>query len=313
MCAAFALTEKRACIGMKTLLHGACMNLKGGPDDRSPLLMIFSEYHRHSRGPEIERQRPLQVRPTRCLTTMIKSGVRRRYMYNDRSFLIHCHCQIFAPLLTISLSEQLDLQLTDPSAKQQSTIIMPSQHPQISDLPSITTYLTGHDDSGKAIVEATRPANWTVYDNKEMAFNVAYTTSQFPANLNDNADIKTYDKVLSSGRLGLVNPHGTVCRTVDFAPGFECMMHRTQSLDYGIVIQGEIELVLDSGERQLMGPGDIAVQRATMHSWKNPSQDKWARMTFVLQDCEKLVVGGEVMKEDHGRGTDGLPMSGNDS
>ncbi|THW81538.1 hypothetical protein D6D15_10604 [Aureobasidium pullulans] len=220
------------------------------------------------RGPEIERQRPLQVRPTRCLTTMIKSG---------------------------------------------DTIIMPSQQPQVSDLPSITTYLTGHDDSGKAIVEACRPANWTVYDNKEMAFNVAYTTSQFPANLNDNADIKTYDKVLSSGKLGLVNPHGTVCRTVDFAPGFECMMHRTQSLDYGIVIHGEIELVLDSGERQLMGPGDIAVQRATMHSWKNPSSDKWARMTFVLQDCEKLVVGGEVMKEDHGRGTDGLPMSGNDS
>ncbi|KEQ85615.1 hypothetical protein M438DRAFT_405024 [Aureobasidium pullulans EXF-150] len=190
---------------------------------------------------------------------------------------------------------------------------MPSQQPQISDLPSITTYLTGHNDTGKAIVEATRPANWTVYDNKEMAFNVAYTTSQFPADLNDNADIKTYDHVLSSGKLGLVNPHGTVCRTVDFAPGFECMMHRTQSLDYGIVIQGEIELVLDSGERQLMGPGDIAVQRATMHSWRNPSSDKWARMTFVLQDCEKLVVGGEVMKEDHGRGTDGLPMSGNDS
>ncbi|KAI4745508.1 hypothetical protein E4T50_04158 [Aureobasidium sp. EXF-12298] len=182
---------------------------------------------------------------------------------------------------------------------------MPSQQSQISDLPAITTYLTGHNESGKAIVEQSRPANWTVYDNKEMAFNVAYTTSQFPANLNENSDIKAFDRVTSSGKLGLVNPH------VDFAPGFECMMHRTQSLDYGIVIAGEIELVLDSGERQTMRPGDIAVQRATMHSWKNASESKWARMTFVLQDCEKLVVGGEVLGEDHGRGTEGLPMSGN--
>ncbi|KAI4760980.1 hypothetical protein E4T52_04342 [Aureobasidium sp. EXF-3400] len=80
---------------------------------------------------------------------------------------------------------------------------MSSQQPQISDLPSITTYLTGHNNSNKAIIEESRPANWTVYDNKEMAFNVAYTTSQFPANLNDNTDIKTHDKVTSSGKLGL--------------------------------------------------------------------------------------------------------------
>ncbi|KAI4851431.1 hypothetical protein E4T44_02138 [Aureobasidium sp. EXF-8845] len=180
---------------------------------------------------------------------------------------------------------------------------MSSKQSQISDLPAITTYLTGHNkNTGKAIVEQNRPANWTVYDNKEMAFNVAYTTSQFPPNLNDNTDISAHDTITSSGKLGLVNPHGTVCRTVDFAPGFEY---------YGIVIAGEIELVLDSGERQMMGPGDIAVQRATMHSWKNPSETKWARMTFVLQDCEKLVVGGEVLGEDHGRGTEGLPMSGN--
>jgi hypothetical protein len=91
---------------------------------------------------------------------------------------------------------------------------MSSQQAQISDLPAITTYLTGHNTSNKAIIEQTRPANWTVYDNKEMAFNVAYTTSQFPANLNNNTDISHHDKITSSGKLGLVNPNGTVsyCR-----------------------------------------------------------------------------------------------------
>lgn len=90
------------------------------------------------------------------------------------------------------------------------------------------------------------------------------------------------------------------------------MMHRTQSLDYGIVLEGEIELVLDSGDTQLMGRGDVAVQRATMHAWRNPSKTEWARMIFVLQDCKSLTVAGQNMKEDLGRGTVGLPPSGND-
>ena len=194
-----------------------------------------------------------------------------------------------------------------------SSLIMPShQEKSVSNLRDVTTYLTGHDKSGKAIVESNRPGSWTIYDDQKMGFNVIYTTSEFPANLNNNADIKTHDAVTSSGKLGLVNPKGTVCRMVDFAPGFDCMMHRTQSLDYGIVVAGSIELVLDSGETQLMKPGDVAVQRATMHAWRNPSKDQWARMVFVLQDCQKLVLDGQVLKEDLGRGTEGLPSSGND-
>ena len=51
-----------------------------------------------------------------------------------------------------------------------------------------------------------------------------------------------------SGKLGLVNPKGTVCRVVDFAPGYECMMHRTQSLDFGVVLEGKVEMLLDSGD-----------------------------------------------------------------
>ncbi|KIX04859.1 uncharacterized protein Z518_05730 [Rhinocladiella mackenziei CBS 650.93] len=180
-------------------------------------------------------------------------------------------------------------------------------------LPGLTTHITGHNSTGKAIVQESRPGNWTIYDEKLMAFNVVYTTSQFPANLNGDSDLKAHDQVMSGGKLGLVNPHGTVCRVVDFAPGFESIMHRTQSLDYGIVLEGSVELILDSGERKLMQRGDVAVQRATMHAWKNPSDTDWARMIFVLQDCEKLEVGGTVLKEDLGRGLEGLPPSGNDA
>jgi quercetin dioxygenase-like cupin family protein len=90
------------------------------------------------------------------------------------------------------------------------------------------------------------------------------------------------------------------------------MMHRTQSLDYGVVLEGSIELLLDSEQTKLMHRGDVAVQRATMHAWRNPSKTEWARMLFVLQDCQELTLGGKPLKEDLGRGTKGLPPSGND-
>ena len=50
-----------------------------------------------------------------------------------------------------------------------------------------------------------------------------------------------------------------------------------------------------------------------MHSWKNTHETEWARMIFVLQDCEKLEIGGKALKEDLGRGVEGLPSSGNDA
>ena len=112
--------------------------------------------------------------------------------------------------------------------------------------------------------------------------------------------------------MGLVSGGGTVLRFVDFAPGYERMMHRTQSVDYGIVLEGTIESKLDSGEVTLMGRGDVMVQRATMHAWRNPSETEWARMIFCLQDCKPLMVGGQRFKEDLGRGTEGVPSSGND-
>ena len=58
-------------------------------------------------------------------------------------------------------------------------------------------------------------------------------------------------------------------------------MHRTMSLDYGVVLQGEVELLLDSGEVRLLAAGDVAVQRGTMHAWRNSSDPVVARMLFV--------------------------------
>jgi quercetin dioxygenase-like cupin family protein len=70
-------------------------------------------------------------------------------------------------------------------------------------------------------------------------------------------------------------------------------MHRTVSLDYGCVLEGEVELLLDSGEKRTMKRGDVAIQRGTMHQWINHSKIEWTRMLFVLQGSKPLSIAGE--------------------
>jgi len=59
-------------------------------------------------------------------------------------------------------------------------------------------------------------------------------------------------------------------------------MHRTETIDYGIVLSGEVYLVVEDGET-LLRPGDVVVQRGTNHAWHNRS-DQPSRMAFVLID-----------------------------
>jgi quercetin dioxygenase-like cupin family protein len=60
-------------------------------------------------------------------------------------------------------------------------------------------------------------------------------------------------------------------------------MHRTESIDYGIVLEGAIVLSLDDGSETLLRPGDVVVQRGTDHAWENRT-DEATRMVFVLVD-----------------------------
>ncbi len=76
--------------------------------------------------------------------------------------------------------------------------------------------------------------------------------------------------------------NGTKIRVNEFPPGVVSPMHRTQSVDYGIVLEGEVVLVLDDSETTL-GPGDVVVQRGTAHRWENRS-GRTARMAFILID-----------------------------
>lgn len=75
-------------------------------------------------------------------------------------------------------------------------------------------------------------------------------------------------------------------------------MHRTVSLDYGVVVEGDIDLVLDSGACRHLHRGDVTVQRGTAHSFRNRSSTEWCRMLFVFLPMEKLKIEGKELEAE---------------
>lgn len=143
--------------------------------------------------------------------------------------------------------------------------------------------VTGHNADAQAIILADGIIAAEPVRDGSAHFAKLWTTATSPADNDDASDGAKRDS-------GLTLKGGTVLRYVDFAPGSRSPMHRTNSLDYGIVLRGRMEMELDSGERVGLGPEDVVVQRGTIHAWINPGPD-WARMAFVLIDATPAMAG----------------------
>ncbi|KAF2642578.1 hypothetical protein P280DRAFT_467907 [Massarina eburnea CBS 473.64] len=177
-----------------------------------------------------------------------------------------------------------------------------------SPLPKIHRFITAHDEEGKAIFSNKLDEESKLVPNSDgIAFALSYTTKGFPVSLDDDDDIDVYEGYLKEAP-GLVVSGGTVLRHVDIPPNTACAMHRTVSLDYGCVLEGEVDLLLDSGEVRKMHRGDVAIQRGTMHQWINRSEKEWTRMLFVLQESKPLKVAGTTFGE-HLAGMPGVRSS----
>ncbi|KAL4863673.1 hypothetical protein BDV12DRAFT_201864 [Aspergillus spectabilis] len=119
------------------------------------------------------------------------------------------------------------------------------------------------------------------------AFNVHYTTDSVPVEFAHDEDLTAFYEQRTPIPIALRN--GSVLRMVDLAPGGQSPMHATNSLGYGVVIEGEVVLILealDNGPRRTLKVGDVSVQRGTSHAWRNGSSTEWARMLYVLLDAE---------------------------
>ena len=179
-------------------------------------------------------------------------------------------------------------------------------------MTQIRRVVTGHDASGKAVVLSDGPVP-TVHSNPirpgQLSFEV-WKTHAMPV------PIDAVQPEPTAGTRSLQPPpHGTLFRISVVPPeseetrkltpeqarelfvksgakdastfgrgGRHPMMHRTETVDYAVVLEGEITLLLDEGDVQLKA-GDVVIQRGTSHAWSNRS-GKNVKMLYVLIDGE---------------------------
>ena len=166
--------------------------------------------------------------------------------------------------------------------------------------------VTGHDASGKAVVLIDGAApNAKLRKATGLTSTLLWVTDEAPAGNSESEDSAERD-------IGVAPPAcGSIFRVVDFPPATsvgavdnaamleemgiaggahadprDANMHRTRSIDYAVVISGEIDMLLDDSEVHLQ-TGDVLVQRGTNHAWVNRGKEN-CRIAFVLIDAEKL-------------------------
>jgi quercetin dioxygenase-like cupin family protein len=158
-----------------------------------------------------------------------------------------------------------------------------------SGLPAVQRVVTGHDAQGRAVFSSEDISPTRMIPSGDASFLLIWTTETVPADNNDETDGRLRDA-------GLTLNHGSVIRIVDMLPGKQSPMHRTNSIDYGIVLEGEIELELDDGAKRTVRQGGIIVQRGTNHLWRNTT-DRVCRIAFVLIEAPAYLHDGQPLPE----------------
>jgi quercetin dioxygenase-like cupin family protein len=158
-----------------------------------------------------------------------------------------------------------------------------------SGLPPVQRVVTGHNAAGRAVFKSEDITPTKMIPSGDASFLLVWTTATVPADNNDETDGRHREA-------GLTLEGGSVIRVVDMLPGKASPFHRTNSIDYGIVLEGEIELELDDGAKRTIGQGGIIVQRGTNHLWRNTS-DKVCRIAFVLIEAPAYLHNGVPLTE----------------
>jgi len=145
--------------------------------------------------------------------------------------------------------------------------------------------VTGHDANGKSIIlsDGPPPQNHAMSGADVGADFIEIWNSASPVPVLTHSEaIEPNNKPFS-----IMPPTGHLLRLIDLYPagmgGHRTVMHRTRTLDYVVVIEGEVTLLLDDSE-VVLGPGDVVVQRGTNHAWENRS-DRTARCAFFHIDA----------------------------
>ena len=147
--------------------------------------------------------------------------------------------------------------------------------------PKVRRVVTGHDAEGRAVIDIDEV-------KQDERFTLIWTTEGFPV---DN----TTPEDGGQREVAITLPGGTVFRVGEIAPGARSPMHRTNSVDYGIVLEGELDMELDGGEVVHLEPGNVVVQRGTNHAWINNGAAP-ARMAWILIDAHPVKIDDRILE-----------------
>ena len=151
----------------------------------------------------------------------------------------------------------------------------------------IRRVVTGHDEDGRSLIAIDEPARPGVPGRENMESSLIWSTGSFPADNDTTGDGGT--RVVATADSG-----GTVFRVVKYFPGVAPRNHRTDSIDYAVVISGAIDMEMDDETVQLR-QGDVLVQRGTIHNWVNRGTEPCV-IAFCLIAANPVGVGGTTLE-----------------
>jgi mannose-6-phosphate isomerase-like protein (cupin superfamily) len=151
---------------------------------------------------------------------------------------------------------------------------------------NIRRVVTGHDEQGRAKVLIDEQVKNVTVSRPGANASVIWSSVGFPVNNDGDHD--------PSGKpIATTLDNGTVFRVVSFGPGVSPRNHRTDSIDYAVVISGEIDMDLDVGSVHLKA-GDVLVQRGTIHNWVNKGKEPCV-IAFTLVSAKPVTAGGKTL------------------
>ena len=155
----------------------------------------------------------------------------------------------------------------------------------------IRRVVTGHDAGGSAkVIIDGNAGNVRTGSSPGQFTTLMWCTDSMPCAMPVGEDAED----MGARKLGTYPPvNGTRFMIAEYPPGNHPRMHRTETIDYIIVLDGRIDMELDEGRMVTLNKGDVMIQRGTYHAWIN-KYDEVCRMAFVLIDAEPLGIGKPV-------------------
>lgn len=153
-----------------------------------------------------------------------------------------------------------------------------------SSLPPLTHHITTKSSDGKlSFHDALNPPP-AVKNRPTTTVNYIYSTAESFSS-SSNIDLERHQDALKTKPLpSFPGAGGSSCHVLDFDPNpnsDQGFIHRTNTIEYCFLLEGELELSLAGGDKRVIRQGEIVVQRGCMHAWKNVSATKAARLAAV--------------------------------